>query len=464
MTSRFSLRISAALALALSAAAASAQVSTAEERTSMQSAAAVEAIDRTWSGHRVDQVLVVRPGHHIVAYYDANRQLTIAHRDAGATSFAPWRFHKVDTWIGWDSHNKPAIGIDEQGHIHVMANMHVDQMVYFRSEKPWDVRSLKGYDHLVNPQEEARVTYPEFFNDANGALIAKYRVGASGNGFEIYNRYDVATKRWARLHDGPFVDGEGERNGYFVGPAQGPDGFFHLIWVWRETPNADTNHDLSYARSRDLINWETSDGKPLKLPIRLRDAEIVDATQPGGGLLNGQSRLGFDNQKRPMISYYKRDKAGDHQIFIVTKRDGRWQSSQITNWKGLKLDFSRTGSLAIPLAMAGNPVVAPDGSIRVRVVKQGDPIEITVDSRTLKPLGEAAFDRFPASVIRNDLPPGTAQYVAEATDDKGTGWYLSWYAYPSNQDRARADIPPAATLLLHSVPGAAARGRSPGAE
>ena len=63
----------------------------------------------------------------------------------------------------------------------------------------------------------------------------------------------------------PLVDGEGRGNAYFVGPTQGPDGVFHLTWVWRDTPEAATNHDLSDARSRDLVHWEKSNGAPLKL-------------------------------------------------------------------------------------------------------------------------------------------------------------------------------------------------------
>jgi alpha-L-rhamnosidase len=62
------------------------------------------------------------------------------------------------------------------------------------------------------------------------------------------------------LFDGPLLDGEGERSAYSSGPQRGPDGRFHLLWMWRETPDAMTNHTLSYARSRDLIHWETSSG------------------------------------------------------------------------------------------------------------------------------------------------------------------------------------------------------------
>jgi hypothetical protein len=416
-----------------------------------------EAVEWTWSGHRVNQDFVIRPGHQVLAFYDANRQLTVAHRTSTERGTLPWRFQKLPTWVAWDSHNYPAIGIDQDGHIHVMANMHVDQMVYFRTTRPWDVRSLVGYDHVVNPAEEGRVTYPVFLNDAEGALIAMYRSGSSGDGVQIFNRYDVAAKKWSRLHASPLVDGEGLRNAYFVGPVQGPDGYFHMVWVWRETPSADTNHDLTYARSRDLITWETSSGKKLALPMKLGDAEIVDPVQPGGGLLNGQTKLGFTRDNAPMISYYKRDRAGDHQIFLAVLRNGRWRSAQITNWQGLRLELDRGGSLSLPLSIAADPYVAADGELRVRVIKDGAPTEIRVNASTLRPIAETPYEQYPAAVAQRPRPPGSVLQVESATDDYGATWFMSWHALPSNQDRARADIPPPSTLMLHRFSSAPAK-------
>jgi hypothetical protein len=239
--------------------------------------AKIEAIDYTWAGHRARADFLVSGEKQLIGYYDANRQLTIAYRSAISD---PWRYHKLPSWVGWDSHNSVALGVDEAGHIHVMANMHADPLVYFRSEAPWDVRSIVQHKGMVYDEYEKRVTYPHFMNDKQGRLIAKFRTGGSGNGIELYHRFDIASGKWSRMHGGgPFVDGEGERNGYFEGPDLGPDGLFHMIWVWRETPSANTNHDLSYARSKDLENWETSDGKPISLPITLAKAEIVDPVQ-----------------------------------------------------------------------------------------------------------------------------------------------------------------------------------------
>src|SRR5690606_21597784 len=101
------------------------------------------------------------------------------------------------------------------------------------------------------------------------------------------------------------------------GPHRGPDGRYHMCWVWRDTPDCATNHSLSYAVSADLVNWERSDGTPIPLPITFATGEIVDPVPPGGGLINGNARLGFDGEGRPVISYHKHDDNGHTNIFAA---------------------------------------------------------------------------------------------------------------------------------------------------
>ena len=94
-------------------------------------------------------------------------------------------------------------------------------------------------------------------------------------------------------------------NAYFAGPLLGGDGYYHLAWVWRDSPDCASNHDLSYARSKDLVHWTSSSGKEFVLPITIASAEIVDPTPVGKGLLNSCVSLGFDGQARPVIAYHK---------------------------------------------------------------------------------------------------------------------------------------------------------------
>ena len=412
----------------------------------------VEAIDTVWSGHRTYSQMIQRGEHQLITYYDATRQMSIAHR---SNARDPWRIQKVPSFVGWDSHNYTTVDVDEKGYIHVLGNMHADPLVYFRSTRPWDVRSLEQVDYMVDAARETRVTYPRFLHDREGRLIAIFRIGGSGDGKYYYHRYDTETKSWALLHDKQFFDGEGERGAYYIGPQEGPDGLFHMVWVWRETPSAATNNNLSYVRSADLVNWEDSNGNPVALPIIRSTGEVVDAVPPFGGILNGQKKLGFDANGLPMISYYKHDANGDTQIMLARKSGEGWSIHQISDWTGSKQFLDRGGSLNVSILVPDAPYVANDGTIRVRARRDGNFIEFTVNPRTNALIETGSYTPTPPLIAGFQDNPELTQYVVRAEGvpaDSAHDFYLSWEANPPNQDQARGDVPPPSTLRLHKIP------------
>ena len=71
------------------------------------------------------------------------------------------------------------------------------------------------------------------------------------------------------------IDGEKERNAYWQLYIDNAN-TIHVSWVWRETPDVATNHDLCYACSHDGgVTWEKSTGEKYRLPITVRNAEYV---------------------------------------------------------------------------------------------------------------------------------------------------------------------------------------------
>ena len=77
----------------------------------------VEAIDLVWSAHRAQFDFVGTGSHQVVAYYDASRQMSVAHRTSPSST---WRYQKLPSFLGWDSHNSVVVGIDEEiGRAHV---------------------------------------------------------------------------------------------------------------------------------------------------------------------------------------------------------------------------------------------------------------------------------------------------------------------------------------------------------
>jgi hypothetical protein len=107
-------------------------------------------VEPVWSGHPVGFCLLTQPPFQFVAYYDANRQMTIAQRRLDETK---WTFTRLPSSVVWDSHNYITMALDRQNHLHVSGNMHCVPLVYFRSEKPLDASTLRRVEHMVGDRE-----------------------------------------------------------------------------------------------------------------------------------------------------------------------------------------------------------------------------------------------------------------------------------------------------------------------
>jgi len=281
----------------------------------------------------VNFALYTKGNHQYVAYYDTLHQMVLASRKLNQKK---WSYQSLDTKVPWDSHNYISLFVDEAGYIHVVGNMHSSPLVYFKSSKPWDINSMQAL-HKMTGKEEDVTTYPEFMSGPKGETLFHYRYGRSGNGYEVFNVLDVTSQKWSRLIDKPLIDGEGERNAYMQGPILGPDGYFHLLWVWRETPDCSSNHTLSYARSKDLIHWESVSGEKAGFPITLKDScLVVDGTPEKGGLINIGIKVGFDSSNRAIIGYHKYDDRGNTQLYLSRYEKGKWNAVK-TNQLGLSL-------------------------------------------------------------------------------------------------------------------------------
>ncbi|HMJ51908.1 MAG TPA: BNR repeat-containing protein [Polyangiaceae bacterium] len=406
-------------------------------------------ITDVWSGHPVGFSLLTRGDSQYAAFYDAQRAMTVARRAlAGDT----WDLVRLPTSVGWDSHNYVTMAIDDDGYIHVAGNMHSVPLVYFRTTQALDIHSFVQVPSMVGSNEQS-CTYPQFFRGPAGALIFAYRDGVSGSGNYVFNSYDLPTRTWKRLLATPLVDGQGARNAYPVGPLKGPDGFFHLVWVWRETADAATNHDLSYARTNDLVAWQTGGGQPLTLPISLATSDIVDPVPERGGMINNNTKVGFDSQKRPVVAYHKFDANGNTQLYNARFENGRWVTYPTSSWN-YRWDFSGTGTLVFQIELEGVKV-QPDGSLTQTWyhAQYGGWGAFRLDETTLRAVATIAPPLpYPRAL---DQPESTTPGMivrwcadsGESTD--GVSYLLRWETLASNQDMPRATIPPPTKLRLY---------------
>ena len=406
-----------------------------------------------WAGHPVGFCLLTHPPHQFVAFYDADRKMTVAARRLTETAR---RFVTLPEEVGWDSHNSIVMAIDDTGCVHLAGNMHVHPLRYFRTREPFDIETFERVAAMIG-QEENQVTYPQFFRGPNNEFLFTYRHGRSGSGSQIYNVYDAETRTWRRLLDQPLVDGEGRRNAYFDGPLRGPDGFFHLCWVWRDTPDCATNNNLSYARSRDLLQWERSNGQSLALPITLATAEIVDPVPSGGGIINGNHKIGFDLENRVVITYHKFDAAGNTQLFHARLEEGAWVIRQHTQWD-YRWEFQGGGT--IPFEIGVSPVRVESGHLvqEWRHSRYGRQ-RWRVDPATLQPLERVEIppDTLPDGFhkVRSDFPGMQVRTCGDSgqADRPGIRYLLRWETLGQNRDKPRDPPWPAPRMLrLYAVP------------
>ena len=411
-------------------------------------------IARVPSDFRVGFCLLTDGDRQYVAYYDQHRRMTVASRQLDSDV---WQYQVLPSKVGWDSHNYITMAVDDRRHLHVSGNMHCVDLVYFRTAKAGDITTLESL--AMTGKLEDRVTYPKFLKDQDGKLVFTYRHGSSGKGVRIYNRYDPVHREWTRLLDEPLLDGENERNAYPLGPVRGPGGWFHLVWVWRDTPDCATNHHLSHARSRDLVSWQSAFGEPASLPIVMGETNLwVDPAPSGGGMINGGQDLFFDSQDRPVITYHKQDEDGNMQIYAARAEDGEWKRRVLTDWRK-PVDFEGRGSMPFigiqisGLSRAGRDLLTM--TYRHRDYGSG---RLVIDEESLRPVDKEIEVRrqYPPTLgrVQSDFEGMAVRRAGDLgrSDEEGVRYLLQWESLGSNHDRPRKPpLPEPSVLRLHKL-------------
>jgi hypothetical protein len=317
-------------------------------------------IDSAWAGHPVDFCLYTHQNRQYIAYYNANRTIVVGQRNIDDKKFERYIMPSTSrktaggtsTVTEWDSHNYITIGIDKDGFIHLSGNMHGNPITYFKSTKPNDIFTLVQETELVGSNEK-KCTYPLFMLTKKRDLLFHYRDGGSGNGNEIYNIYSCKTKKWTRMLDVPLTDGQGFMNAYQSQPTVMKDGWYHVYWVWRDTPDCATNHDLSYMKSPDLKHWFNAFGEKVELPAtQVNKLLIVDPIPVKGGIINLAAKLCLDDNNNPVFVYHKYDSIGNLQFYIANVDDNKWNYKQVSDWD-YRWAFSGGGSINVEVLIKG---------------------------------------------------------------------------------------------------------------
>lgn len=272
-----------------------------------------------------------------------------------------------------DAHNSISMMFDGDGYLHVSWDQHGSKLRYAKGYVPESTELTQELSMVGT--EEGDVTYPEFYALPDGDLLFMYRSGVSGRGNLVVNKYDTESKNWTRLHD-VLIDGEEQRSAYWQTYVD-HSGTIHVSWVWRETFDVATNHDLNYARSVDGgLTWENSEGVEYQLPITQASAEVAVEIPQRSELIN-QTSMYADDNGRPFIATYWKDNTDPAPGYkMVYKDGGAWKVAPV---KRRTTDFSLTGigTKKIPIS---RPLIFSKGDtafVVYRDVEQGNRVTVS---------------------------------------------------------------------------------------
>lgn len=306
-------------------------------------------IAQGWAKNSVNAVvfrrnsLITHENLQYAAFYDADGIVTLAKRELGSTD---WMVRKTQ-YRGnvRDAHNCISIMVDGAGYLHMSWDHHGHALRYCQSKEPG---SLELTDKMpMTGEKESKVTYPEFYRLANGNLLFFYRDGGSGRGNLVLNHFDTESREWSQRQS-LLIDGQGERNAYWqVCTSQNA---IHISWVWRETGNIATNHDMGYAVSTDEgITWKKTTGEVYELPINQANAEYACKIPQNHELINTTSMCA-DSAGQPYIATYWRAPGTETPQYRLIYHDGStWQKQAITE-RMSPFSLSGVGTKAIPIS------------------------------------------------------------------------------------------------------------------
>jgi hypothetical protein len=315
-----------------------------------QSSISLSEIGLGWSQNSVNATIfrknsvVSTKNYQFVAYYDSAATVVLARRNHNGGN---WEI-SLTQYKGNvnDAHNSISIIADGEGYIHMSWDHHNNPLHYCRSTEP-ECLKMGEMEPMLGELENV-VSYPEFYRLVDGDLLFAYRDGGSGNGNLVLNRYDLKTRKWSRLQSN-LIDGQEQRNAYWQ-LFTDASGTIHISWVWRETPDVKSNHDLCYARSKDGgQSWENSKGEVYKLPINVETAEIVCAIPQNSNLIN-QTSMTADSEGNPYIAtYFKVSGDSCTQFKVIYVEKGKWKSTVATH-RTLDFELGGVGSRSIPVS------------------------------------------------------------------------------------------------------------------
>ncbi|KAG9255639.1 uncharacterized protein F5Z01DRAFT_735580 [Emericellopsis atlantica] len=294
-----------------------------------------------------EDVLITHGNHQYVTFYDTapagylHHYVNVGRRQV-SPSLGEWEFLTLTDYVQttMDGHNMISMGISGDGRIHLSFDHHDVPLNYRVSTggiaedvpQEWTadlfgpvIHELPGSEGPWDP-----LTYPRFQNLDGGDMLLELRIGGSGDGDSYIHRYSVESGDWTPY--GMYI--QGNDNNAYINGLDTHDGKLYTSWTVRETPDANTNHDLFFAYSEDAgQTWLNSQGEQLTKPILADspDAMIWEVPQNSamvnqeGQLVDAQGRFHMlmrgNTSGEQLYEHYLRDTEGQWTVNLINPGD-----------------------------------------------------------------------------------------------------------------------------------------------
>jgi hypothetical protein len=161
-------------------------------------------------------------------------------------------------------------------------------------------------------------------------------------------------------------------------------GTIHLSWVWRETPDVASNHDMCYAQSVDGgKTWQKSTGEKYTIPIKAANAEYACKIPQHSELIN-QTSMFADAAGHPFIATYWREANQTIPQYHLVYNDGKqWKTSNM-GFRKTPFSLSGGGTKSIPMSrpqiVAWNNGAYQAAAIIFRDAERGNKVSAAVSN------------------------------------------------------------------------------------
>jgi hypothetical protein len=169
-----------------------------------------------------------------------------------------------------------------------------------------------------------------------------------------------------------------------------------------------------------------------------------------GGIVNGNTKIGFDALGRVTISYHKNDTNGNTQPFVARLENGHWVLHQVADWP-VPSHYSGEGTL--PREIGLGPVHAGPGdrlTMTFAHFKYGQGTWV-LDPQTLHVIGEVIVEATPPDLdhVTGNFPGLEVHWSGDAGTSGvgGLQYELRWETLGANRDHPRQGALPKPSML-----------------